>query len=344
MNISINETQYRKLKKKLLKSNLKEAEEPKWYNTVLDVVGLFDPTGVADVTNAVIYATQGNYTFAILSAISVIPYIGDAIAKPLLFLGRSSKIIKASDRAILLLRQGDRLGAERILSVLTKKSSLFDKLAKWIGTNSIKMQKWLQTNANNKIIKTLGVKLVSDWLGILGRIGSGSRQATSTVGRITNRVRRGNVATRMTNKDAIDLLTQLSKVAKENKFFTGGKQMGFWEAFKKYPISGGLWGKFYGNRQVRSLMNRTKWYLGFLDYLGYGNFVGADELEKELGSQEFNNQLEAYSNTPEAKENWESEFGNVQQNQSSIPPSTPPQTQNNNQSKGVLRTLFPDLF
>ncbi len=41
----------------------------KWYNTVLDVVGWIDPTGIADALNGVIYLTQGEYLFGFLSMV-----------------------------------------------------------------------------------------------------------------------------------------------------------------------------------------------------------------------------------------------------------------------------------
>lgn len=53
-----------------------------WVNTLLDVVGIVDPTGIADATNAFLYFRKGEVLYGILSLISVVPYVGDAIAKP----------------------------------------------------------------------------------------------------------------------------------------------------------------------------------------------------------------------------------------------------------------------
>jgi len=51
-------------------------------HTVLDVIGLVPGWGeYADVINAAAYAREGNYLLAALSAISVIPVIGDAVGK-----------------------------------------------------------------------------------------------------------------------------------------------------------------------------------------------------------------------------------------------------------------------
>ncbi len=57
----------------VLKSNLtsevgkseKQLDEA-WYNTVMDIVGLADPTGVVDIVNGISYFTQGDTFFLFL--------------------------------------------------------------------------------------------------------------------------------------------------------------------------------------------------------------------------------------------------------------------------------------
>lgn len=58
--------------------------ESKWYNTMLDVVGIVDPTGIADGINAVSYFKQGDLFYGLLSLVSLVPYLGDVIAKPIM--------------------------------------------------------------------------------------------------------------------------------------------------------------------------------------------------------------------------------------------------------------------
>ena len=41
--------------------------ESKWYNTLGDIVGIFDPTGIVDIVNGISYWRQGDKFFAILS-------------------------------------------------------------------------------------------------------------------------------------------------------------------------------------------------------------------------------------------------------------------------------------
>jgi hypothetical protein len=57
------------------------------FQTVLDIVGVVDPTGIADGANALIHLARGNYAEAALSAISIIPYIGDVV-------GKGGKVVK----------------------------------------------------------------------------------------------------------------------------------------------------------------------------------------------------------------------------------------------------------
>jgi hypothetical protein len=44
---------------------------------ILDLVGVVDPTGVVDVVNAVGYALRGKWGSAAVTALGIIPYVGD---------------------------------------------------------------------------------------------------------------------------------------------------------------------------------------------------------------------------------------------------------------------------
>jgi hypothetical protein len=56
-------------------------------------------------------------------------------------------------------------------------------------------------------------------------------------------------------------------------------------------------------------MRKTKWYLGLLDFLGIANFVGPDELQKQLGDSKFEQSITDYNNTPEAQQYVQEDFG-----------------------------------
>jgi hypothetical protein len=95
---------------------------------------------------------------------------------------------------------------------------------------------------------------------------------------------------------------------------------------------------FPDGRRLRILMQSTKWWLGFLDYIGLGNYVGAEELSKKMGDKEFMKKLEEYQSTPQAKEYFDQEFPEGLQGQESQQPqpSQPQNTEANSSSGGEV--------
>ena len=65
---------------------------------VVDVIGIIDPTGIADGANALAYAAQGKWGDAATSALGMIPYAGDT-AKIAKYGARASKVAKATKAA-----------------------------------------------------------------------------------------------------------------------------------------------------------------------------------------------------------------------------------------------------
>jgi hypothetical protein len=98
-------------------------------------------------------------------------------------------------------------------------------------------------------------------------------------------------------------------------------------------------------RRLKILMQSTKWWLGFLDYIGLGNFVGPEEVIAQMGDPEFQRRLEQYQNTPEARRYFEEDFGQGQPVDQTK--SQPSQDQSSSQSSAeidpfakFLRNLF----
>jgi hypothetical protein len=67
-------------------------------------------------------------------------------------------------------------------------------------------------------------------------------------------------------------------------------------------------------------MRRTKWYLGLLDSVGVGNFVGPEELEKQIPNLE--QKVAKYSKTQKSQDLWNEEFGDVKDGETPIKPVT----------------------
>lgn len=80
MNIIITESQYSRL------VETQELDEG-LLNTIGDIVGIADPTGIVDIMNAISYWKQDRNTFALLSLISAIPG-ADFITKPFILGGK----------------------------------------------------------------------------------------------------------------------------------------------------------------------------------------------------------------------------------------------------------------
>ncbi|CZF80682.1 hypothetical protein GCE9029_02138 [Grimontia celer] len=59
---------------------------------ITDITGIFDPTPASDGISAVISAAKGDWLGAGLSLVSMIPYAGDALAKPAKFAKYGSKV------------------------------------------------------------------------------------------------------------------------------------------------------------------------------------------------------------------------------------------------------------
>jgi hypothetical protein len=71
--------------------------------------------------------------------------------------------------------------------------------------------------------------------------------------------------------------------------------------------------RLFGNANARALVRKTKFWLGFLDYIGLGNFVGPDEVAAALGGEDaMKKKFDEYLATPEAAKNFQDDFGGVQ--------------------------------
>jgi len=108
MKIIISESQYKKLNSynnhgvnliinEVAGKRLEPLSEG-WLNTLADIVGIFDPTGLVDIGNAISYWSQGKNTFALLTLVSAIPGI-DWATKPFIL---GSKIVAGASETKIL--------------------------------------------------------------------------------------------------------------------------------------------------------------------------------------------------------------------------------------------------
>ena len=284
-----------------LKVQLNEAE---WYNTVLDILGVVDPTPIVDTLNGISYLKQGDKFYAMLSFISAVPLVGDVIGKGFMLAGRGSKVIKSTDAALKLANKGTPEAinmATKMIQDIGKESGL---MAKLLGTVRQWVPKLIDIIDNIPLGK-LGQPLkntVKDWLRLFSKAGAGSAKAVELA-----KTYRG-----LTKIDAIKVLTDMKLAVKaDTRLFRefGGTAAKGLSGIKNYKMSG--MPRLFGNKATRSLMRRTKFWTGFLDYIGLGNFVGPDETIRQMGPKEFNEKMEEYAKTAGAKKNWEDDFKDV---------------------------------
>ena len=283
---------------------LKMINEDRWYNTLGDVVGIFDPTGVVDLVNGVSYWRQGDKLFAILSWVSAVPYLGDLLAKPVVGVmkigGSASKAFKAATIA------GDATKMAKTAKMAGGPiAKLVEKVPSW-GSKLIAM---LRASVGRVPLLGTGlVKTVEEFVSIFGKASKEMKASTEITGKL---MAKGEAALTKSEKEL--LATELKK---QSSFRGFRDYKGEGQSFANKYISGGM-GRLWGNRATRSLMRRTKWYLGLLDFLGVANFVGPDELEEKYG--DLQGRVDEYEKTNQAQQYAQEDLG-----QGEVSPPPPP--------------------
>jgi hypothetical protein len=265
--------------KEFLPKNSKVLKEARWWNTLGDIVGIFDPTGIVDIINGLDYFRQGDTLFGIMSLISALPIIGDAVGKSVI------GILKGGGKLATLMRLAKNPLA---WARLGGKSSIIYKLLKSISSIGGKLISVVKrVPGGGKFIK-----VIEGWISMLTK-----------ASKISNTTRLTSKAAKMTSTE-FKLFREFGLDS-----FTGLKKM-----WKK----GGL----FKNRQLSRQLYKSKFWLGFLDFVGLGNFVGPEELESKLGKDDFNTEMDNYMKTSEADKNWKDDLSGFE-NEKQIPISEP---------------------
>lgn len=322
MNIIVTESQLSKLV--LETENPDLLTEAKWWNAIGDVLGIFDPTGAVDLINGLDYLRQGDTFFAMLSFVSVIPYIGDVAAKPIMMAGKGSKLYKTANQAAKIAKT-DPVRATKMLETVANSSSasryLFGKARTWAP----KVKRMLDMIPGGKLMPGL-INTLKDYISLFEKMGVGTQKASAMIRRAAKNP--------MTTKEVQTLAKQVqTAVSKDGRLFRelGGASAKGVAGMKNYKMSGIP--RLFGNKATRSLMRRTKFWAAFLDYLGVANFVGPDELINQMGEEQFNKSMNDYAQTDQAKQSWQDDFGNVQPEQSAPTPETNQSTNANQKSQ-----------
>lgn len=323
--------------------------ENKWYNTLGDVVGIFDPTGVVDLVNGISYITQGDNLFGFLSIVSAVPYLGDAVAKPVMgALKVGAPSAKALD-AILVATKNAKTSDEiaKLSADLARASDqggITGKFVQGVGKYADKLRgliervpSWPAKGIKGTILK---------WLDLFEGAAKTGKSARTGVANVAKEY--GTLSSKMKvikDTDRALLQAKLSQEIQNIKSLPGAfsgyrtPEAGF---FSWKNVFGAVPQIFTRNKSVRHLMRQTKWWAGFLDYLGLANFVGPEELAQKMGNTEMNSKLAEYHKTSEAKALYDQDFpeGKTSDGEPDVDTPQPPKKEETGFLKSLLQTVF----
>jgi len=274
--------------------------ESTWLNTLGDIIGIFDPTGVVDIVNGISYIYQGDNLFGFLSLVSAVPYLGDVVAKPVMgALKVGAPAAKNLEKVLKLSKAGKTAEAATLLNKLSQTGGITGTFVKGFGRVATKLKGYIE-RAPMGIFKGLK-NTILQWINLFERAAlKGTRV------RMRGQILSKNLP-KLTQAEQLAQLSKLKTLAKNTKVFSSyrtTKGILSWKSlFRGMPQ---LIGR---NASVRALARQTKWWAGFLDYLGLGNFVGPEELVKRVGEDKMIAKMEEYQKTDNAKNNFTDDFG-----------------------------------
>jgi len=306
-------------------------KENKWYNTLGDIVGIFDPTGVVDLVNGISYIKQGDNLFGFLSIVSAVPYLGDIVAKPVMgALKVGAPSAKALEGVLKMTKGATTVkeieAASEQLAKISATGGITGKFVDGVGKMGGKLK-----NLIARVPMPGGLRrTLNQWFDLFANV---SRRGTKA------RLAAQQFAKNMPKlkKDVqIKNLENLIKASKESGLFTSyrtSKGLLSWKT-----IFGGMPQLIGRNKSVRALVRQTKFWAGFLDFLGLGNFVGPDEALEKMGQAELESKVAEYQKTPEGQQYYAESFGNQD-----IPQDTQPSAQTST-TKQASTNPFGDFF
>lgn len=294
----------------LYPENVNLISEASWYNTLGDIVGIFDPTGVVDLVNGISYIRQGDKLFGFLSLVSAVPYIGDVVAKPLMAgLKVSAPTAKSIRDVMKLVEVGKTAEANKLFAKLVSEGGIAATFAKGISKVAGKLRGLLE-RVPNRLFGGLK-KTIFQWMDVFENYAKNTKsikQQGQSLLKGMKGFKGGAGAVVLKKADQLKYLGELQKAIKETPgLFSGYRTTKGLLSWK--TIFRGLPQLMNRNASVRALMRQSKWWLGFLDYIGIANFVGPDELKKQMGDREFESKLTDYQKNPGSEKNFRDEFG-----------------------------------
>ena len=293
-------------------------EKDSWWNFAGDIIGIFDPTGVVDAINGINRISKGDYFFGILSLISAVPYVGDAIAKPIMGIGKGSRLFVNTNKALELARLGKTNEAAKLLNQAASGNKLMNSLVHTSANWATNLKRFIDNIPGNRLFP--GAKnMIKDWCNLFMNVAKRRKQFQS--------IAAGKAAKIIADpKTATEILTGFKQLMNKSYLknikldrLKGVSLFKPWSSgwMAKYFWPGVNFGLIYRNRELSSLINRTKFYWGFIEYLTktVGSFVPGDvnitDLPKYVNEDELNRKLSDYANSTQGKEYWDQDMKSV---------------------------------
>jgi hypothetical protein len=336
--IVITEDQLMLIKQNILsekKQNKGKVINEAWYNNVMDVVGIIDPTPITDTINAISYFIQGDTLFGILSLVAAVPFfVGDFVAKPVIgALKIGSKATKELEAAIKLSKTNPAKATEMI-SMLAKDPGPVGKFLQSAGGPGGWAEKVNSFLKEIPVGPFKGMKnTIMDYFTLLGRAGKKSKGVSGLAKSLEADMKLG--------KAKIHDIETLRDIVKYEKIFDVAALSK--PGFMSQTFFGGIPRIFRSpeGRRIKIMMQQTKWWLGFLDYIGIGNWVGAEEVIKKLGGEaEMIKSMENYQKTPESEKYFEESFKEGQPSTDSVSRTVDSGTVQSDPLANFLRNLL----
>lgn len=311
-------------------------EETYWWNTLGDVLGFVDPTGAVDVINGISYFMQGEKFYGFLSLVAAVP-LADFVVKPIMGLGKSSKLFKGMEGALKMVKSNPSKAASELASI-SQQSSIAKKFINAVSSWGTGLMNIIDRIPGKK---WLGLKQVlKDWINVFVK----AAEKNKSLYRWAERVAKNYKGDPKQIKQLMDYMKSTTALGK-NKFALSGLKGGL-KAAKNQGVWRTIWGgmpRIWGNRERRSLMNRTKFYAGFLDYLGITSFKNVEDVAKDMGEDEFNRKMGEYYNTPQAEQYAYDDVSGYDEPQQS-PPSSGSSNKNDSENDSTKESLTNWLF
>jgi hypothetical protein len=277
----------------------------------LDFLGWVDPTPISDTINGFIYWNRGDRLFAYLTWISAVPYLGDVVAKPAVIAlkqlksaakigGKTDEILGVSDDIVKQMESAlDAGDVEEFTKLVDMNGGPIKDIVENFDKPTViggVMESLNNLKSVAKRIPFVGglVTVIDEWLDIFTKA---SRQIKTSKEISVYYEKALKMGIKPLNDAEKKLLTQ--ELNELNRF----------RGFRDYEPRDSSWwnryydgaiGKLFGNSNLRGLIEKTKWYLGLLDWLNVGNFVGPKELEQQV--PDIRNKIELYDQTDMAKQ------------------------------------------